>query len=205
MGVVVTMLRCPRCGQQAARRSRRASAWDHVLSVFHLYPFRCQLCTTRFRAFQTRHYSQRGADRREFDRLIVQVPVSLTSAAGAAEGSTVDLSLTGCSVRTEAAFAPGATVQLRLRLGEAGEVEVQSAVVRTHREGGLGLQFAQIAAVDRERLGRYLGRFLRPSGTPRRRPGRPRQELLAAAVVGAFVILVAFLLMSRLGGGPPVR
>jgi hypothetical protein len=205
MGVVVTMLRCPRCGQQAARRSRRAGAWDHVLSVFHLYPFRCQLCITRFRAFQAHHYSQRGTDRREFDRLIVKVPVSLISGADHAEGATVDLSLTGCSVRTEATFGPGSTVQLRLRLGDAGEVEVQSAVVRTHREGGLGLQFAQIAAPDRERLGRYLGRFLRPSGTARRRPGRPRPELVVAAVVGAVVILVVFLLMSRLGGGPPVR
>src|SRR5437667_417934 len=87
----------------------------------------------------------------------------------------------------------------------AGAVEVHSAVVRTHGEGGLGLQFAQIAPPDRERLGRYLGRFLRPSGTARRRPGRPRPELVAAAVVGAVVILVVFLLMSRLGGGPPVR
>jgi len=205
MGVVATMLRCPRCGQQAARRSRRAGAWDHVLSVLHLYPFRCQLCTTRFRAFQSRHYSQHGSDRRELDRLIVKVPVSLTSGAGHAEGATVDLSLTGCSVRSESTFQAGSTVQLTLHLGQAGDVEVQSAVVRSQREGGLGLQFDQIAAADRERLAGYLGRFLRPSGTPRRRPGRPRPELVVAAVVGAGVILVVFLLLSRLGAGPPLR
>src|SRR5439155_24768747 len=146
MGVVATMLRCPRCGQQAARRSRRAGAWDQVLSVFHLYPFRCQLCTTRFRAFQARHYSQRGTDRREFDRLMVQVPVSLTSGADHAEGATVDLSLTGCSISTEATFGPGSTVQLRLRLGVSGEGEVKSVVVRNQHDSGLGLTFDHVAA-----------------------------------------------------------
>jgi PilZ domain len=199
----VGMLRCPRCGQQAARRSRRVGATDHVLSVFRLYPFRCQLCTTRFRAFQARR--QHGTDHREYDRLIVQVPVTLRSGADQIEGQTVDLSLTGCSVRVEAPFAPGSTVHLRLRLGAGGDVDVQSAVVRSQREGGLGLQFERLAPADRERLGRYLGRFLRPSGTPTRRAGRPRPELVLAVAIGAGVILAIFLLMGRLAGGPLPR
>ena len=199
------MIRCPRCGQQAARRSRRVGATDHVLSVLHLYPFRCQLCTARFRAFQARHYSQHGTDRREYDRLIVQVPVTLSAGADHVEGQTVELSPTGCSVRVESTFAPGSTVRVRLRLGAAGDVDIQSAVVRTQREGGLGLQFERMTPADRERLGRYLGRFLRPSGTPAGHAGRPRPELVLAAAVGAGVIFVILLLMGRLGGGPLAR
>jgi hypothetical protein len=35
-------------------RSRRSGVRDHLLGLAHVYPFRCQLCTTRFRAFQAR-------------------------------------------------------------------------------------------------------------------------------------------------------
>jgi hypothetical protein len=176
------------------------------MSVLHLYPFRCQLCSARFRAFQSRHYTDHGSgDRREYDRLMVQVPMSLGSGLEHAQGETVDLSLGGCSVRTDAAFAPGSTVQVRLRLGQAGDVEVEAAIVRSHREGGLGLQFERIAAADRDRLRRYLDRFLRPTGVARRRPGRPRPEVVLAAAVGLAVILVVLFWMGRLGGPPPVN
>jgi hypothetical protein len=176
--------------------------WDHLVSVLHLYPFRCQLCSARFRAFQGRHYSQQGTDQREYDRLFVRVPVTLDAGGERAEGETVDLSLSGCSLRTDATFAPGTTVHLRLRLGQAGDVEVQSAIVRSHRDSGMGLQFVQIAANDRKRLSRYLERFLRPTGTGRRRPGRPRPEVVVAALVGVAVIVVVLLWIGRLGGLP---
>jgi hypothetical protein len=172
--------------------------------LFYVYPFRCQLCTTRFRSLQFRRYTRQAPDRREYDRLMVQVPVVVMSGTEHASGETVDLSLNGCSIRTEATFAPGATVQLRLRLGQAGDVQVQSAVVRTHRDGGLGLQFERLASADHERLHRYLSRFLLPSGIRRRRPGKPRPELVLAAAVGVGVIVVVFLLMARLGG-PALR
>lgn len=200
----VSMVRCPRCGQQAARRSRRAGVWDRLLGAFHVYPFRCQLCTTRFRLFQAHHYPARGSDRREYDRLLVKIPVTLAAGAVRGDGETIDLSLAGCSLHTETMFAVDTTVQLRLRLGQAGDVEVQAAIVRTAGEDGLGLVFIRIAPPDRERLSRYLGRFLRPTGTPPRRPGRPRPELVVAAAVGLAVIFIVFVLMGRLGG-PPVR
>jgi hypothetical protein len=197
------MLRCPRCGQQAARRSRRVGARDHLLSVLHLYPFRCQLCTARFRAFQAPHHSEHGADRREYDRLLVRVPVTLLGEAASSFGETTDLSLAGCSIRTEAVLAVGATVAVRLGLGEAGEIEVQSALVRARGDGGFALQFVRIAPADRAHLGRYLGRFLRPTGTGRRRRGRLRPEMVLAAAIGLGVIVVVFLLLGGLGG-PPV-
>jgi len=198
------MLRCPRCGQQAARRSPRTGVWEHVVSVLYLYPFRCQLCATRFRSFQFRRYARRSQDRREYDRLSVRVPVTVVSGAERADGETADLSLTGCSVRTAGAFAAGSTVQLRLRLGQSGDVNVESAVVRTQRDGGLGLQFEKISAADHDRLSRYLGRFLRPSGTSRRRSAFPRPEVVLAAAIGVIVILMMFMLIGHVGG-PPLR
>ena len=198
------MVRCPRCRQEAARRSRRVGVGEHLLSVLRLYPFRCQLCTTRFRAFQARHHGQAASDRREYDRLLVKIPVTVSAGATRGEGHTIDLSLAGCSLRTEATFPVNSTVQLRLQLGQAGDVEVQAAVVRTAGEDGLGLHFVRIATPDRERLSRYLGRFLRPTGTSTRRTGRPRPELVVAAAVGIAVILIVLMLVGKLGG-PPIR
>jgi PilZ domain len=177
--------------------------WEHVVSVLYLYPFRCQLCATRFRAFQLRRYTRHRPDRREHDRLAVRVPVTLTSGAGQAEGETADLSLHGCSVRTSGTFSPGGTVQLRLRLGQTGDISVESAVVRTQRDGGLGLQFERMTVADRERLSRYLERFLRPSGTPPRRSGFPRPEVVLAAAISVIVVLIVFTLIGHLGGLPP--
>jgi hypothetical protein len=173
--------------------------WEYLASVLHLYPFRCQLCTARFRAFQGRHYS-RHTDRREYDRLLVRIPVVISAGSSQTEGETVDLSLTGCSLRTEAAPAVGSTVQLRLRLGRAGDVTIHGALVKSQREGGgMGVHFTQVAKPEHERLSKYLARFLRPSGTTRRGTGRPRPELVMAAVVGLGIILVVPLLMGRIG------
>jgi PilZ domain-containing protein len=174
------------------------------VSLLYVYPFRCQLCATRFRAVQFRRYRHHTPDGREYDRLRVQVPVTLTSGTDHVAGQTVDLSLNGCSVRTDGVFAPGTSVQVRLRLGQAGDVDVESAVVRSQRDGGVGLQFARMAADERERLSRYLAGFLRPSGTARRRAGLPRPEVLVVAAVGVLIIIMVFMLLGRVGA-PPLR
>lgn len=198
------MLRCPRCGQQAARRSRRVGVWDHLASVLHLYPFRCQLCTARFRAFQGRHHSEYGGDRREYDRLLVRIPVVIAGSGAPADAETVDLSLTGCSLRTEASYPAGTTLRLTLRLGQAGDVAIQGAQVKSEREGAMSVHFTRIDTRERDRLSRYLSRFLRPSGRAHRGTGRPRSEVVLAAAVGLGVILVVLFLLGRLSA-PPIR
>ena len=200
----VSMLRCPRCGQQAARRSRRVGVWDHLVSVVHLYPFRCQLCTARFRAFLGRHHSEHAADRRDYERLLVRVPVVIAGSGAPADAETVDLSLTGCSLRTEAAFPTGTTLRLTLRLGQTGDIAIQGALVKSQREGAMSVHFTRIDTRERDRLSRYLSRFLRPSGSAPRGAARPRPELVLAAAVGLGVILVVLFLLGRLGA-PPIR
>jgi hypothetical protein len=200
----VSMLRCPRCGQQAGRRSPRAGAWDHLLSLVYLYPFRCQLCAARFRSLQRRRYARHTTDRREYDRLLVRVPVTLSGGTIQATGETADLSLNGCSIRAAAAVAPGATVRLRLALGESGAVEVAAAIVRSRTEERLGLQFVRLAPADHERLSRYLARFLRPSGQPGRRARALRLELVLAVLLGLAALGVVFLMIGRVAG-PAIR
>lgn len=199
------MVRCPRCGQTVSRRSPRAALWERAASLVYLYPFRCQLCACRFHAFHVHRYTRHATDRREYERLMVRVPVVVTGAEGTAEGVTGDLSLDGCSIRTDTPLEMGSHVQVRLRIGPGTHVDVESAVVRSQHEGMLGLHFDRLAPGDRDRLSHYIARFLRPAGTRPRRRGIPRPELLLVALVGLGVIVLVFMIMSKAAPPPPSR
>jgi hypothetical protein len=43
--------RCPWCGRTTVRRVSRRSLLDRLCSLMALYPFRCQVCRFRFRAW----------------------------------------------------------------------------------------------------------------------------------------------------------
>ncbi len=52
---------CPDCSSGQINRIGRQSAWDFLLSVIYIYPFRCEACTRRFRLFEwgIRYHRQR--------------------------------------------------------------------------------------------------------------------------------------------------
>lgn len=43
---------CPGCASGRINRISRQSAWDFLLSVIYIYPFRCEACTHCFRLFE---------------------------------------------------------------------------------------------------------------------------------------------------------
>jgi C4-type Zn-finger protein len=43
-------MNCPICKHEGARRSRRQTTADYILSVIGVYPWRCQGCKARFHA-----------------------------------------------------------------------------------------------------------------------------------------------------------
>jgi len=51
-------LKCPNCARDFVRRVSRAGLSERLLSVFYVYPFKCQLCGYRFRFFQIIFFSQ---------------------------------------------------------------------------------------------------------------------------------------------------
>ena len=146
--------RCPRCQRQITRRCPRSGALERVLSAIYVYPFRCQICTRRFRALRwgTR-YSKATIDRREYERAAVHIPVTFTIRGEQAPGELRDISLGGCALQTEFPLVPGETVRMEVNLPRQKDpIVIEAAIVRSASAGRVGLHFERIARDHRKRL-----------------------------------------------------
>lgn len=147
-------LKCPNCARDFIRRVSRAGLGERLLSMFYVYPFKCQLCGYRFRFFQWGvRYFRVEEDRREYDRMEMTFPVAFTSETGSGEGALVNVSMGGCSFRTRAQLPVGTILKLTLQVsGDIPPVIVDAAVVRSVRTGGVGVEFLEWQQSERERL-----------------------------------------------------
>ncbi len=183
------------------RRSSRVGALERLISVFYVYPFRCQRCTHRYRAFHWGHrYPHPKGERRDYERVVVRLPATLAAGTETFEAETVDLSVSGGAVRTAANLPPGAEVRVTLRLGAGGRrVEIDEAVVRAGYEGRLSLQFVHVSVGAQRQLADFIhGEALPTGGRPRRAPRFPI-EVVLVAVGGLLVIFLVLSMVNRIG------
>ena len=97
----MTRVKCPNCARDFVRRVSRSDSVEKFLSIFYVYPFKCQLCGYRFRFLQWGvRYVRVEEDRREYDRMEMNFPVSFYGQDVAGEGNVVNVSMGGCSFRT---------------------------------------------------------------------------------------------------------
>lgn len=172
-------LKCPNCARDFVRRVSRTGLGERLLSVFYVYPFKCQLCGYRFRFFQWGvRYFRVEEDRREYDRMEMSFPVSFTSEAGSGEGSLVNVSMGGCSFKTKAQLPVGTIMKLTLQVSsDIPAVVVDAAVVRSVRTGGVGVEFLQWQQSERERLQLFVRGMLIGRGPESRRAAPALQNV----------------------------
>lgn len=153
---------CPQCGHDYVRWVHREGWVEHLASFFKIFPFRCQLCTYRFRAFQWRpRYSQDLVDRRENERLPCDIPAAFSLGKERGEGLVTDIAMGGCAMKTGARLPLGSRLTLQLQLfATEPPVTIEVAMVRSLRSDSLGLQFLRIKSADRDRLSRYVARMV---------------------------------------------
>lgn len=153
---------CPQCGKDFVRRSHREGVLERLLSVIYVYPFRCQLCTHRFKAFQWgKRYVKVQVDRREYERIATRFPLTLVRDHSRGEGEVTDISIAGCALESEAKVAEGVLVQLQLQVPEESTpVAVDAAVVRSASPKSIGLQFLRFRTEEKERLRQFIRRLL---------------------------------------------
>lgn len=149
---------CPRCSREYVRRVSRVGLGERLISLFYVYPFRCQLCGHRFQLLQWGvKYNRIEEDRREYERMAVSFPATFATRGVKGGGLVVDISIAGCSFHTEAQLVEGNIVSMELEVAnETHPVHVEAAVVRSIRSGRAGVEFLQFENGERERLQRFI-------------------------------------------------
>lgn len=150
----MTQLKCPNCGREFVRRISRAGIVEVMLSYFYVYPFKCQLCGERFRRYQRGvRYVRIERDRREYDRVEMNFPVSFFGQDIKGEGIIINVSMGGCTLQTQAKVETGAILNLSLQISkDVPPVIVDAGVVRNVRDGVIGVEFLLWQQSERERL-----------------------------------------------------
>lgn len=154
---------CPNCRQRYTQRIHRQGWFEHVLSIIYVYPFRCQLCTCRFRAMAWGHrYAKEHVDQRQLERFPVNCParffVNQTRGPDLEGDATVtDLSMGGCGFETRSMLEPGMLLRLQIQTWEDQQaVRVAPAVVRAVRPRVIGVEFLDIPPPEKQRLGQFV-------------------------------------------------
>ena len=162
-------LTCPRCHRDFVQRVQPANLFEHLGAIIAIAPFRCQLCTFRFHAFQSGSEAGRQpVDRRQFIRFAVRIPVTFTGEVRG-EGTITDLSMGGCAMEADVKLLTGKVLHLRLKpMEDQPTIGVEGAVVRSVRGTISGLEFLRIAPGDSDRLSKFIGGLLlaRKTGKP---------------------------------------
>src|ERR1043166_9731709 len=157
---------CPKCSREFVKRVSRQGKIEHLLSVFYVYPFRCQICGYRFRFLQWGiRYQRIQEDRREYERLSVNFPLAVRGESIYTEGELADVSLAGCTAMLDAPLGAGDLCTVSLYLSnDILPIRITAAVVRSVRSGSLGIEFLRFQDNDRERLRLFIRGL--PGGPP---------------------------------------
>lgn len=158
-------INCPDCSSEFVKRMRRITAFERLLSLFYVYPFRCQVCDQAFKVFQPGiRYIRVDEDRREHQRIGVDFPAWLKKDTIRCEGSALDLSLSGCTVRTDAAPPLASIVSVGLQTpDERHPLTIETAIVRNVGRDRVGLEFLRFHGDEKQRLRRVLQGLMKNS------------------------------------------
>lgn len=174
-----TEVRCPRCGKDFVRRVRGSGLVETVASMLYFYPFACRLCAHRFRAWQWGvRYPAESLDQRRYERIFVNFPMSFSTDSGGWNGTTLDISLGGCSFKTEPPPPPGTLAQVQLHAPGLGRpLVVEAAIVRSVRFIYVGMEFLRLRPEEQYRLTQFVADMLtdRRLKDPASQAGRLRE------------------------------
>jgi len=152
-------LHCPSCGTPYVRLSPEQSSIGRLLNQLKVYPFRCQLCTNRFRAFWSSAPEHiLSTDRRQYKRL----PSSFHADFGKdntaqANKRVTDISMGGCTVETTETLPQGTYLEVTIRpVSNQNEITVETARVTSVRPEGMGIQFLEFQPEEKRRLSRVV-------------------------------------------------
>lgn len=150
---------CPSCGTPFVRMIHDEGIMERILNRVGILPFRCQLCTTRFRAFRNQTPTTSSAtDRREYMRLPVSFRANILAENTAPTTNRVtDISMGGCTLETAATLPQGTFIELVIKPASDEEpIKIETAMVCSSRPGSMGLRFLEMVTTDKNRLSQVI-------------------------------------------------
>lgn len=161
-------LHCPACGTPFVRVTSQGGTVERLLNRFNLFPFRCQVCTNRFRAFRpsTRNASQ-AFDRRQYKRLAAHFPALSIVGEPLTEDVVTDISMGGCALQTSSALPQGSFFELHFKPSKREEaIKVETAMVCSVRPPSMGVKFLEFHPSDKQRLSQVVLNLLMSQSAP---------------------------------------
>ncbi|BCA55643.1 hypothetical protein W02_27830 [Nitrospira sp. KM1] len=151
-------LHCPNCGTPFVRVASNEGSVERMLNRFNMFPFRCQLCTNRFRAFFSGgKLITQAYDRRQFKRLTASIEAQILDERQLPFANRVtDISMDGCTLLMTG-FSKGTFLELVLKpASELEEIRIESAMVCSVHSSSVGLKFLEMTDPDKQRLSQVV-------------------------------------------------
>ena len=150
-------LHCPICGAPFVRVTYQEGRVERLLGRVNVFPFRCQLCTNRFRAFYSgaRHNTQ-AFDRRQYTRLTASIEAQVLDKQPALTNRITDISMDGCTLQATG-FSKGAFIELVLKPTlEDESIRIETAMVCSVRPSSMGIRFLEVQPEHHRHLGQVV-------------------------------------------------
>lgn len=151
-------LHCPICGNSFVRVTYQEGRVERLLSRVNVFPFRCQLCTNRFRAYYSgaRHNTQ-AFDRRQYTRLPASIEAQvLDYQQPAVTNRITDISMDGCTLQATG-FRKGSFLELVLKPTiEEESIRIETAIVCSVHPLSMGIRFLEIPPEHYRRLAQVV-------------------------------------------------
>ena len=151
-------LHCPNCGTPFVRVASQASMMERVLQHLNVFPFRCQLCMNKFRAFNREAASvPQRFDRRQYKRLPTSIQAQfLADNRVRSTNRITDISMDGCTLQATG-LPRGTFMGLVLKPDQENEsIRIETAMVCSVHPNSVGLRFLEIPLPDQRRLSQVV-------------------------------------------------
>jgi hypothetical protein len=151
-------LHCPNCGTPFVRVAPQAGVMERVLQQVNVFPFRCQLCMNKFRAFHPDAAGDLQAfDRRQYKRLPTSIQAQfLADNRVRSTNRITDISMDGCTLQTTG-LPRGTFLGLVLKPDQGDEsIRIETAMVCSVHPTSVGLRFLEVPLPDQRRLSQVV-------------------------------------------------
>jgi hypothetical protein len=131
---------------------------ERFLKQLSLFPFRCQLCMNKFRAFNRDvGRNSQAFDRRQYKRLPTSIQAQfLADNRMQSTNRITDISMDGCTLQATG-LPRGTFMGLVLKPDQENEsIRIETAMVCSVRPTSVGLRFLEIPLPDQRRLSQVV-------------------------------------------------